>query len=225
VKTLVAILAHAGYESLLRRHWPYYQNSGCDILGVGRVDKPFNWPNPPSVNQFVGEIRLGNDGYADGDNHLMRLIGLLEWFVDEPGLQDRYHDICIIEADSVFLGKLPPHPGGLCTTIGGFGDGRDFAPCAFFHTPWWVDRLTALHILDVGSKMLKMRLFERGFVDRWLGLMVELYGIRRTPAPAFSVNTLDNPDFIAAAREAVKKGAVYVHGVKTARQLELLTEP
>jgi len=218
-KTLVAVLAHQEYNDMVARHWPWYRKSGCDILGVGREDKPVTWPVSPGDDGFVGSVGLGESSRAYRDNHLDRLLRVLELFVETE-----YSDCCIIEADAIFLKPLPAHPGNcIVTTLGGYGGEGGFAPCRFWHTPWWMDKGTAQDVIEYGRRMLKMKIFEGGFVDRWLGLMVELYQLPVTPALSFSVNTLDSEEYLTAARIAVIRGAYYVHGIKTEYQLKRVT--
>jgi hypothetical protein len=225
MKTLIAILAHQEASSTLARHWPYYELAGCDILGIGRCDKAVTWPSGKEVRSLIATTSIGMDGYAGGSNHLDRFIRLLDYFL-ESSFFDRYSDICVIEYDSIFVKLLQEHPGqgALLTTLAGVGDGRDFAACPYFHCPWWLDRSAADHVSEVGKRMLKNKLWERGFLDRWLGLMVELYGIQWAPAPSWSVNAIDSPEWVAQARLAIKEGAVFVHGIKTAQQLRDVTE-
>jgi hypothetical protein len=221
MKTLVAILGHQGANATILRHWPFYERSGRDLAGVGRVDKPVSWPQTSS---FIGSFNIGQDGGAGGPNHLERLLNLYKLFLtDLSGLG--YTDICVIEYDGIFLRPLPDHPGGLATTVGGYGDGVGFAPCPYFHTPWWVDVETAGAIVEYGERMLGMKIYEGGFVDRWLGLMVELYKLPWNSFPSFSVNSLDHPVYMKAARDAIARGAAYVHGVKTEQQLRELISP
>jgi hypothetical protein len=220
--TLIAVLGHAAAKATIERHAPYWEKAECDIVCVGRKDIEVPWP---SIKRQVGALRIGNDGYAGGLNHLERLMILLRWFAEE---RKSYSSICVIEYDGVFLGPLRvgQQLRIFMSTPAGGSDGSDgFAPCTYFHTPWWFDHYGAQLVLDYGSRMLNMQIYERGFVDRWLGLLVGLYRLPWSPAPSFSVNSLDRPEYMAAAREAVRKGAVYVHGVKTELQLKHLTAP
>lgn len=219
-KTLVAVLAHSEVAGTLARHWPWYERSCCDILGVGRTDRQVTWPHPEGTRSFVGSIRIGTESRAQGSNHPERLLKLLSWFISAS----EYDDICVIEYDGIFLRPLPrggPGTGFETTPAGGGGDG--FAPCTFFHTPWWFNRSVARQVIEYGERMLKMNIFEGGFLDRWLGLMVELYRLPWTPAFAFSVNSLDRPEYIDHARKVIAVGCYYVHGVKTPDQLHQLT--
>ena len=81
-----------------------------------------------------------------------------------------------------------------------------------------------MQVIEFGGRMLKAQLYEKGFIDRFLGLMADLYNLPITAAPSYSTDTIDRPEFMQAARDAIKNGAVYLHGVKTESQLLELTK-
>ncbi len=66
---------------------------------------------------------------------------------------------------------------------------------------------------------------ELGSPDCFLGRMTERFSlpISDCPFPVYSRNSLDIPWQLEEAAEAVKSGAVMIHGVKTAAQLDSLT--
>ncbi len=219
-QTLVAVLSHSLVNDTVKRHWRWYCKSGCPILGVGRENTDC-WFSPVGQDGCVGRLNIGLESYAKGDNHLQRFLSLLKWFVLSAEFSI-FNDICAIEYDGIFVRPLLPYPGGLCTTLAGQRSDV-YHGTNYYHTPWQMDRETAKQIIECGERMLKAQLYELGFVDRFLGLMADLYEIKITPASTFSVNTLDKPEHMAAARKAIAEGVCYVHGCKTALQLEELT--
>jgi hypothetical protein len=227
-RTLLIIQGYPRAAERIARHWRYYQRAFKDsaahwnILGINRTH------NGSAVDVFPQldgpeKVWLGEDSYVHGDS-LPRLLvdsfkhGLMKTF---------YDDFCVIENDSIFVRPLPEHPGGLCTTNGA-GWAPGFHGSCAWHTPWWADRKTAELIVEYGERMLKANLLERGFPDRFLSLLVDLYKIQVTPAPAFSCNLIDTPEFVAAARWAIgpqnPNPVCYVHGIKTAEQLGAVTK-
>lgn len=222
IDTLVAVMAHQAASATVARHWPHYEKAGCPILGVGRMDKPVDWPAGPEVRSLWRTVSIGNDGYADGKNHLERYLALLEMFLNHPEFKE-FDSLMVTEYDSVFLGPVPgPSYGHFVATLGWFGGNDGFAPVPYFHAPWWTSRAIAKVILLAGQRMLNCGITEKGFLDRWLGLLVYLFAIPWKEAEAFSVNTLDTPEHMAAARKAIAAGAWFVHGVKTEPQLKNL---
>lgn len=220
MKTLVVILSHSLANETVGRHWPLYLNGGCDILGVGRTDTHCVWP---AVGQrFIGSIAVGVESYASGDNHIRRFLDVLEILLTRDEYKP-YNAFLLTEYDIGLFAPVPDiKPGQFITLLQGGGSDGFFAS-RFYHTPWYMDRIVAGRILRYGRRMLAVGLIERGFIDRFLGLMVDLYDIEVTPAKAYSANTLDTPEKIADAGKAIREGAWHCHGLKTADQLRQLS--
>lgn len=97
--------------------------------------------------------------------------------------------------------------------------------CKFYvHPPIVISKATA-DALSLASYDLSPE-EEHGFSDRWLGLLCEQaklcpeswipFGL------GFSRNTIESAEDVATARAAIKKGAVMIHGVKSASVLNQL---
>lgn len=224
MKTLLVILSYAKANETVARHWPYYELTGCNILGVGREDSDCRWPTGPENRSMIGHIEVGKDSYVNGDNLCRRIVDVLERLVDGQEFQ-AYTDFLLTEHDAIFLHGLPGHMGGMITTLGGYG-GSGFTGTKFYHGPWWVDRQTAGEMVLYGRRMLKLGLIETGFPDRFIGLMDDLYdlGVSYSDEWTYSRNALDRPEYIQEARKAIERGAWYVHGIKTEAQLKAVTE-
>jgi len=219
---LLVVLAHSKASDALARHWPWLLKGECDILGVGREDTTTIWPAEKGQDNFIGEIRVGAESYASGQNHITRYLDVLRWCTDHVAHQR----FCVIEYDCLIfkpLSLVAFKPGLLTTCAGGRSEG--FRGSLFFHTPWWCDRTTACDIMRYGGRMLRAGLDERGFLDRWLGLLADLYDLRVQDFVDFwyTQNTIDTPEKIAEARRAIIAGAWGLHGCKTAAQLEAIT--
>lgn len=220
MKTLLIIQGYGRAQERIRRHWPWYLRAGCDILGIDRIDGRVHWPS----ERLIGVCQSGWDTYVQGANLVNLLIDCFRIGLTYYA----YSDFCVIENDSIFLDKLPEHPGScLNTCIGGYQT-SGFRAKHFFHTPWWADRPTAELIVRLGERLVAAELIERGFPDRWLGLLCDLYPefIRWRNDPAFwSVNDVSvPPTLIECAREAIARGTIYIHGIKTPEQLEAVTK-
>ena len=216
-KSLVGIFSYAGANATVGRHWPYFRKAGVPLWGIGRINTSCLWPDG-----VFNPVNIGEDTYVCGDNLCKRLIIACEHFLMLPWMQ-QFNDVCLIEYDSIFTRALPEHPGGLATCIAG-GNSPGFKGTRFFHTPWWVDRPTAALIVAEGRLMLAEGDIEHGFPDRFLGRLVDRCPMHITETNTFSVNTIDNPAYVEAAREAIRRGSFMVHGIKTADQLKAVTE-
>lgn len=220
-KTLLVILAHSGASEALSRHWKFWELAGCEILGVDRTDTRTQWPHKVGTHNFFDQISVGMESYASGENHLRRFIDVIEYCQ----IAHREHEsYCVIEYDALTFGKLPKGPINYFRSHLAGNRSPGFHGLGFYHCPWWVSARTAELMIDYGRRMLRAELYEQGFLDRWLGLMLDLYDIPVEAAAAYSHNTLDTPEKIEGAREAIRRGAIFVHGVKTASQLEALTK-
>jgi hypothetical protein len=219
MSTLLAVLSHSAANDRVFHGWRWYERAGCDILGVGRFDTRVLWPVSP---RLVATLDSGAESYVCGDNHLKRFLSTLEYFLVEP-LVRHYDAILVTEYDVIFPRPLPAHTGGLITALAGHRS-EGFLSENFYHSPWWVDRPTANAMLTFGQRLLKLQMIEHGFIDRWIGLLAELYDIPVTAANAYTQNSIDRPQFISEAREAITKGAYCVHGLKTMDQVRAVTE-
>lgn len=223
-KTLLAVQSHSLVNDTVRRHWPYYVASGCDILGVGREDTVCLWPLAPGVirgnQRFVGWINVGKEGSANGDNHLRRVMDILLTFLT---LEEYTHAI-VTEYDSLFFRPPPEHPGGLVAKVAGYRT-EGFRGERFFHMPLYVDRPTAAAIIGYGEAMISVGMIEHGFIDRFLGLMVDLYPLKWTDTgdTTYTQNSIYE-QHVPEVRDMIRRGGWFCHGVKTEAILHAITE-
>lgn len=237
MKLLVAIHAHAAVSDVLRRHWPYYWKSGGDILIVGRTNKRVDYPAETPGDRRCRYTEIGLECGPGGsiDNHLERFLETIQRFL----FLAEYDVLAITEYDTLWfhplaeeIAKVDPtwflrrFHAYLCSTEKPSEKGWHHEQ--FWHQPWIMGKEMAQQIYSVGKTLLRLRLLEGGFVDRWLGMLLHLYGIPvdQTNARTFSVNAIDTPEFMAAARKAIRERDIYfIHGVKTEAQLKELLAP
>ena len=214
-------MSYAGANVTVARHFPWWLRSECDMIGVGHVDTECVWPDHP---RLLGSIRCQKDSYAVGDNHILRFMDVLRHFLHSPDLKE-YKALVVTEYDSIWLKPFPGiHAGQVMMKLAGNRDG-DFRGSRYYHTPWAMDRIMAGKILTWGTAMHAAGLIEHGFIDRWLGLMFDLHGVHVIDTETYTQNTIDTPEKVAECRRAIATGKVYyVHGLKTAEQLRLVTE-
>lgn len=218
MKPLLAILSYQKANDMVMRHFPWWRKAGCDILGVGREDSTSLWPAVD--DQFIGSIRVGKDSYVDGDNLIRLHLDVLKHCLT----LEKYHEFILIEPDTLLLKEPPGVPFTFRATLKG-GNSPGFLGSYFAHGPWRFPRHVAQRVVTCGERMLKVGLIERGFPDRFYGLLDDLYDIGFcNHAENYSQNRLDRPEFIQQAREAIKAGAWAVHGVKSPQELQAVTE-
>lgn len=213
--TLIVILSYAGANEAVARHWPFWERTGCDILGVGREDTKCVFPQRDSL---LGTIDIGQDGYVGKGDLPGRLVRLFEILTTDAAFKP-YTNYFITEHDGVILGPLPKRLQKGMVTTRACARSPGFRGENCFHPPWWVDRETCAKMAVYGRRMLKAGLNEQGFPDRFMGLMVDLYGIPWFTSNTYTRNTLDREEYIQQARCALANGAWFIHGIKTEYQL------
>jgi hypothetical protein len=212
VKTALLIHSYPGAADIVRRHWPYYKNSGMEMFGVGRTDGDCVWP------ETVPTKNLGLNSYINGDNLPRRLVDTFRWFLDDPVFQSFTHAV-IAEYDLIWLRPLPVIPA-----VGAHRAGPNIPPMRsnnFYHCPWILDREHAKMFVAKGDELLAKGDFELGNPDFMFGLIWQELGVMVEHLEGtFSRNSLDlAPDRIMA-RDRIRAGELWaVHGVKTAGQL------
>ena len=213
-KTLVLVLTHPGGQEILSRNWPYIIKCGCDVCVVNHAGTP---NARIQGSQALLNASIGTDPDKMPHRYVSRFMEVLEYCVT----LDNYRNFCLVEGDVIFVRPLPDHPGGMVATLAG-GSSEGFHASRFYHCPWWVSYKTAEKILRWGKLMLGAGLHEHGFIDRFIGLMADLYPLQITEAKWYSQNTI-LPQNYSDARKYLDLGGWGAHGVKDQRTLEALT--
>jgi hypothetical protein len=222
MNTAVVIFAHKDIEPSLTWRWPWYVKSGCDLVGQSAWNVNINWPK----DKLIQIIRCGDEGnpYRGTPHYIARLIATMSECLIDPLLSSK-DQFCFIEYDGVFVRPLPElTESPLYGKVNGYNS-EGFFSSRFIHTPWIFKRDMLPEIIMLGKRMLKLNLTERGFVDRWLGLMLDLYCLDFSDLgrSAYSENTIDKQSMCDKARDHIEDGAFYIHGIKTQETLNHIT--
>lgn len=213
--TLLIVHSFPGGNDTFALHYQrYYKRCGAHVIGIGTEDGLCTWP------EGCSHADIGRNEYA-GRGLIERLVTTFELCASAPAWQT---DFCVVEYDTIVL-PLPLHPGGFVTHVGGHKS-QGFKADEYYHTPWWADRQTSAMIADCGRRMLRENDIEHGFPDRFLGWMFQRFHFPPiVRAKAYSQNNIaHNPRFIAEARQALKDGALFCHGVKDIKTLDTITD-
>lgn len=219
MKTLVVILTHPEARGILFQNWPWLTACGCDIAVVGHQGQqsPFETYHTDEPGFKRTFLQIGGPPNSTPHMWLDRFINVLEWCAWSPETKDYTHYL-LTESDSIFLKPVPDLPDGIVATLAGHkSDG--FHANDYFHAPWVFSASAAEDFLRRARIMLNFDISEHGFIDRFLGAYSELYGVPIQQMNTFSVNSVDTPEKLEAAKKAVAAGAWFVHGVKTPAQL------
>lgn len=212
MKPLLAIFAHHGTEDALQRHWPFFERTGADIIGIGRLDTKVNWPTGT-----LTDVNVGLQSYVNGNNLPNRFLDTLELMLNFP-----HEDLILTEWDSIFLKPLPPNPD--CDFEGTlfYNEDPNFECPHYFHPYWRFTRKSAQRFIDHGRELVKRGNIEHGQKDRFVGRVVMDLRFRWKANGCFSANTIDRPELQAEARKYIAEGGYFIHGVKTKEQLDSL---
>lgn len=198
------VMGHKDAQATFDRHMPIWEKNGYPIIVV----TPEN--NPVSTNHAL--IRIGARQHH-GREAIERFVRILQ-----VGVEAGYPFILFDEYDSFCL----EIPFRIMTEKGIHGwDWRDKDPANgfkgthFIHPPLFMDIETAVQIVQA-SETLRHMGDERGFWDRWVGMICEKQGIpiHTTETFHFSRNTIEQ-GHMALLFDALKSGAKWFHGVKT----------
>lgn len=215
MKTLLMVLSHKGCEERVFRHYPYWKVSGFDVVGVGTIGGEHRWPPGMSFTHCC----TPEDGYVKVGYQPLQLLNTLELFLDTPEW-NRYSHVMITHEDSVFIYQVPEKPIIFFATIAGdCPKSWKVKPKRFLHVPWWMNRAVARKILDYGNALFESEQFENGSEDVWIARIVEDLAIEVQNGGTWSCNGDDMKVRMAEARNAIRKGCWFIHGIQTEEQL------
>lgn len=207
MKPLLTVFTWAGDDERIERHWPYWEKSGCDIQLVYPVDAPCKRPG----------LATGKSCHHGADL-IMRILSGFEYAL--TAYRETYY---FIEADSIVLGEVPET---LTDGLHGYylpndNEQRFHAP-TYPHYAHGMDRDTLEEILDdsIGCDPSE----EEGYPDRFLGRIChENYiPMNNRVDLMYSRNLLDQPKYVAGARDAIKHGALFIHGIKEQHHIDAI---
>lgn len=200
MKPLLLIFAYSGMDDMIERHYPTWEKAECDILLCFPTDAP---------------CKRGGLAF-DTSCHYGAPLMRRTFAAFKHVLRMGYNTYYCIEADSVCLGKAPRAlPDGL-HCFAWDNHGTSFKATRYPHWPWGMNRLTLVMLEAISRRYDPAQ--EHGFPDRLVGLICEENGIPMIHRPdlCHSRNRIsDSKEHEAEARQAIKDGVTFIHGIKT----------
>lgn len=217
MKTIVVVITHPEARPILEMNFPWLQRGGCDIAIIDHEgSKEIADVNSLFLHNIGGPPDSTKNRWVD------RFLDVLRWCVSSPDT-DGYTHYVLTEADSIFLKSVPELPDGIVATLAGHKS-EGFLAKDYFHAPWIFSARAAEDFLRRARIMLDFNLSEHGFIDRFLGAYAELYGVPIQQMNTFSVNSVDTPEKLEAAKKVVATDCWFIHGIKSPSVLAQLTE-
>lgn len=206
--TLLAVHTYPGANHRMEAHWPFYQKSEADVIGICTEGGKCKWPGDR------GSVEIGHDSYIDGHVLPKRLLDTMRFMLMLP-----YERFCIIEWDCLFFQPIPVFSGMAAFHAGNHLPGMRAE--RFYHVPWAFDFDTGRKFLAAGDAMLKDVSGHECSPDVFLGWVCQESGIAvEQPWIGYSRNTIESPEDADAARLARIAGAMAIHGIKSERVLK-----
>lgn len=210
MKALV-VFTFAGQQAMLDRHLPTFRNRGADIVVVSPCNAPMIVPT-----DVIG-LQIGRSEYC-GEG-LTHRIGMALTIISALG----YETICCIEGDSIVLGEIPDADPFAVDCIMFESEDPSFKATHFCHWPWIFSSVTASCIGELFLDSIRSKDIERGFPDRLLGWCCQsAFDLRHIGKLAYSRNLIDRPQYLEEAKQAVRDGARFIHGIKTKEVFDAL---
>lgn len=214
VDTKTVIMAHAepAAEDAFNRHLPFWRRHSSDISVMCPLDS--------QVKTGLPIMPIGTRGHngPEANRRFKKLLEILTMMDYDRYVIFEYDSLCL----SPDLPQRVSEPGLWCNLFDeDQPTARGFKGSHFTHPPLVMDKGTLRDIVRRGEQVSDEA--ERGFWDRWLGLVCELGSIpmRGYGRLGFSKNTITESELPEAVK-AVHGGAVMVHGVKSENVLNKL---
>jgi hypothetical protein len=209
--TLIIIQTHGGVDAALRRHWPWLQLAGSDMI----VTSPHNDPST-----FEGPL-LGlkiSDPPRDYFQLQSRTLSIFERVSE---LHTQYSSIMLLPYDCIFLKPIASQ------IRPGFETRVDLSKEAFISPlnstpPWWFDWPT-LETFLTAAKTHPLD-FERGIMDRWFAAVCHLHDIPMLQTSLIGYGRNNVSDDWPVVEASIKDGFPLVHGIKTEAEFKRVLE-
>lgn len=216
-KNLLVVFSRGAEEDICSKFLPYWRKSGCDIAISAPLDDPFPW--------HADDVRVFSFGKSIGPTrntwfHLQsRMYDTFKYCLTLP-----YDGFVFTQFDSIALGPFPYiGPDDSVHRLAG-GEAPGFASSFFLHPPWCFGNNRLKQFVEAADDY-DIKTTEGGIADRWLSLIIERHCMPFEKCSwGWTANKIDSPELLSCARQAVKNGALFVHGVDNEKTLAALLE-
>lgn len=217
MKTVLIVMAHRGVQATVDRHKKYWERWGDVIYLCGQDDclrgeYGMQWAYGPAEHY----------GFASNRKVTMALRQAVD--MAPTNIIFLEYDAIILGEDNKWLYEIP-HDAIWCPRFGDTRPNRGFVGTQFLHPPLVMRTKMASKLVrameEIGPAV------EQGFHDRFTGYACEQFGIPVQDMWAQGLTFARNPiegHYVDEACEAVKRGAIFLHGVKDEHTLRRIEE-
>lgn len=230
-KTLGIVLAHGAAKETVLRHLPYWFKVCGTILLVTPVGQKLQL-NLENVIEYEMVVDGGSYSTLTNQRTFLALDCALNLYRESP-----YEYFILFEYDSLCWGPIPdaavPPPGAMSGIVWPNEKvtpipGKPFKGNFYLHFPH-IYSAEGLALTVKAMKHLVSMDAEWGYTDRYIGLAVERAKVpvvdTRKMGLAYSYENISkHPDRVLGCIEAVKKGAIFTHGIKDKESLDLIAK-
>lgn len=210
MKNMLVIFNVRAEDDVCRLFLPYWQKSGCDILFSSPI-------NAKSEIENVRHIHVGKAITSDRGSwwwYQSRILETMKTLSFMP-----YDGFILTQYDSICLGKLPDIGRDDCVCMIAGYNVAGFNASFFLHPPWCFG-MNKLREFITAAEKYDIKTTEHGIMDRWMSLIIEKEGIQFSNCSwGITANSIDKPNLVSYANQAIKNGCLFVHGVKNESQL------
>lgn len=207
MRNLIVVMAHGGAAATVERHKKYWEPWGEVVYLVPAND---TLPGDRGIQWAYGVSQ-----HAGFEVNRKVLLGLQQAVKRLPdNIIFLEYDAFILGNDNSWLYKIPDDTIW-CPAFRDIRDNRGFVGTTFTHPPLVMGikvagkLIRAMEAVGVGV--------ESGFWDRYVGLVCEQYGIKIQNMWDEKLCYARNPiegQYLDAACDAVRNGAIFIHGIK-----------
>jgi hypothetical protein len=208
IKNTVIVLAFEGAKGTVERHRKYWEAQGDVVYVCGQGDAlqgeyGLQWVYGPAEHH----------GFASNRKVLLALKQAIQGFPTNVLLME--HDAFILKPFKEW-GHAIPTDAIWCPSFSDTRPNRGFVGTRFCHPPIIMNHRMACRLVSAMEALGPA--CEDGFFDRYIGLACDQHGIKVQDMWAEGLCYARNPiegHYLDEACEAVKKSAIFIHGIHT----------
>lgn len=214
-RQLMVVLNTSEEEQQCNDFLPLWSLSGCSVILSSPADKPCCIAGAGSL--IIGRS-YNRDDRSTWSNYQHRVLETMRAVVDMD-----YDSYAFTQYDSITFGPLPLPQSDECWSHIAGGRQEGFESDFFLHPPWLFGKSALRRFIDEADR--HPITIENGVMDYWIANIITKANIKlinTAPDVSWSANSIDTPELVDSAKQAIHNGVAMVHGVKNTKQLSAI---